>query len=122
MCLLGDLQAFNDTYNTLKKSPNKDKDVAKTILGEGKREAEFDLERPKKKKVKIAMDSDDESDFDIDELAKAFDDPMNGGGINSRPKRVTALTRKKLVISDDEKSSKMMSENPSVDKDEEFYL
>lgn len=118
--LLGDLTAFNDTYNNFKNPTTKE--TAKSILGEGKREAEFDLDRPKKKKVKIALDSDDESDFDYDDLAKAFEDNNSGiAAITSRPKRAVAA-KKKLVISDDDKSSKMVSENPSVDKDEEFYL
>ncbi len=115
------MNAFNETYNTYKKSPTKE--ITKTILTtttvNGKREAEIDIEKSKKKKIKTSKDSDSESDFDFDSyeaLGKALKDDSQS--LSSRPKRNSSVQRRKLVISDDEdeaqfddsKSDKMESE------------
>lgn len=128
------MSAFNETYNTFKKSPTKE--ITKTILTSttvvnGKREAEFDIEKSKKKKIKTAQESDSESDFDFDSyeaLGKALKDDSQS--LSSRPKRNSAAQRRKLVISDDEddfdnsKSDKMESEeeyNGRYSDEEELY-
>jgi len=125
----GDLQAFNETYNNLKKSPTKN--AAKTILKSKslneKREAEFDLEKPKKKKVK-GNNSEGDSDFDI-ESYNFLEKTLHGeeeysSGLYSRPKRTGTATRKRLIISDDEGDDEMknLKINIGEDNDEEFML